>query len=62
MNRDLSNQQMLSLHENNVVILNPKREMTKHEALVFAAWIVALSDEKAEFLDILKSVCNSSGE
>jgi|Laugrespbdmm15sn_2_1035079.scaffolds.fasta_scaffold06166_9 hypothetical protein len=62
MNSDLSNQQMVSLHENNVVILNPKREMTKHEALVFASWIVALSDEKAEFLDILKAVCNSSGD
>ena len=62
MSNDLSNQQMVSLRENNVVILNPKREMTKHEALVFASWIVALSDEKAEFLDILKAVCNSSGE
>ena len=38
------------------MILKPKQVMTKQEALVHAAWIVALADDKDEFERILEDV------
>ena len=39
-----------------IVIAKPKQVMTKQEALVHAAWIVALADDKDEFERILEDV------
>ena len=39
-----------------VVIAKPKQVMAKQEALVPAAWIVVLADDKGEFEQILEDV------
>lgn len=56
---DITNQQLVGAHGDNTVVTMPKREMTKQEALVHAAWIVALADRSQnfeEFRGILKAV------
>lgn len=41
-----------------VVVLMPKMKMTREEALVQAAWLVAIADDKGQFQRILKMVCS----
>ena len=52
----MTNQQLVAANKGNIVIAKPKHVMTKQEALVHAAWIVALADDKDEFERILEDV------
>jgi len=54
--RDATNHQLVAASKGNIVIAKPKHVMTKQEALVHAAWIVALADDKDEFEQILEDV------
>ena len=54
--RDVTNHQLVAANKGNIVIAKPKQVMTKQEALVHAAWIVALADDKDEFERILEDV------
>ena len=54
--RDLTNHQLVIAINGNIVIAKPKQLMTIQEALVHAAWIVALADDKDEFERILEDV------
>jgi hypothetical protein len=57
---DTWNHQFVSLNgANNVVVLRPQQIMTKQEALVHAAWLVAVSaPEDGEFERVLAAVQN----
>jgi hypothetical protein len=48
-------------HDGNIVILGPKSVMTRDEALLHAAWIVALAnfDTEFEFDDYLEAVMDT---
>ena len=48
--------QQLVAANKGVVIAKPKQVMAKREALVPAAWIVVLADDKGEFEWILEDV------
>lgn len=59
--RDTTNYHLVSARgDDQVVIINPPKpmvSMTKGQALVFAAWIVALAEEQdGEFAEVLKAV------
>ncbi len=61
-NGDITNQQLVAIQGESIVVLALRAKMTKCEALVHAAWIVALADQSEEFADfraILKSVINT---
>lgn len=56
---DVMNSQIVGDHEDAIVIQKPKLEMTREQALIHAAWIVALADKSKnfeEFRGILKAV------
>ena len=56
---DIENQQLVGSHGESIVVQMPKLEMTPHEALVHAAWLVGVADKSenfAEFRGILKAV------
>lgn len=57
---DLFNKHFVGVRADGIVILMPPvKPMSKREALVFAAWIVALADEDGdEFDKTLKQVRN----
>ena len=42
-----------------IVVMKPPHEMTRSEALEFAAWIVAIADLNDEFPAILEAVQNT---
>lgn len=42
-----------------IVVLLPKQRMTMREALIHAAWLVALADDEEEFDAILDAVRNT---
>lgn len=53
------NAQMVGCSGDNIIVLMPKRSMTKAEALMHAAWLVALadnSDDNSEFMSVLAAV------
>lgn len=47
---------LFAANKGNILIAKPKQVMTKQEALIQAAWIVALADDKDEFERILEDV------
>lgn len=51
------NDQGVAIHGNNIVLLVPKRSMSKPEALRLAAWLVALAQENdGEFQAVYDAV------
>jgi len=59
---DVANLQIVSVRENEILVLAPRQRMTKQEALVHAAWLVALADSSVEFVEfrsILREVLNT---
>lgn len=57
---DIGNDQLVGIQGGErIVILNPKITMTKREALVHAAWLVAIADDNDEFSAILEEVNNT---
>lgn len=56
---DVTNHQSVTLKGEEIVLLSPSTVMTREQALVHAAWLVALADESAnyaEFRAALKAV------
>jgi hypothetical protein len=53
---DYGNYQSVSGHGNHIRVLLPLQGMTVGEALVHAAWIVALADHEEQFDEILSRV------
>ncbi len=57
---DVPNDQFVGMAGDHVIVMRPKQRMTKREALVHAAWLVALAeDEPGEFARILEAVRNT---
>lgn len=59
MDLDLSNDQLVGIQGDDIIVMFPKQRMTKPEALRHAAWIVALADTKDEFAALLAAVQNT---
>lgn len=55
---ETTNDQGVAIQGEKIIILLPKVELTRYEALVHAAWLVALAGGK-DFEEILESVMNS---
>lgn len=56
---DISNSQLVAVIGDDIVIHVPRRRMSKAEAIVHAAWIIAMADESeghTEFKRILDEV------
>lgn len=53
---DIGNYQAVGGQGEAIVVLLPKSMMTKAEALVHAAWLVALADDNDEFPAVLEAV------
>lgn len=53
------NKFMVSVHAGDIAILGLKRSITKDEALLLAAWLVALADEGDKFDLVLEAVQNT---
>jgi len=54
---DIDNIQLVGMAGDLITVLMPRQRMTKQEALVHAAWLVALADETGEeFEKILRRV------
>jgi hypothetical protein len=56
---DVENHQMVGIHGDKVQVMSPLAVMTKEQALIHAAWLVALADQSedyTEFREILKRV------
>lgn len=51
-----ANQCLVGVQGETIVILRPVQRLTKAEALVFAAYLVAMADEDCEFDRILEAV------
>ncbi len=54
------NEFMIGLHGENVVVMMPPKRMTHDQSLLFAAWLVVMSDGEGthsfeEFLQAVKS-------
>lgn len=58
---DMTNRQMVGLQgDGSVAVLLPKQRMTREEALLHAAWIVAIcAPEHNEFERVLTAVMNT---
>jgi hypothetical protein len=57
---DTGNYQMVSINGDTVVVLFPKYEMTREQALLHAAWLVSTANPSpGEFEGVLTAVQNS---
>ena len=57
---DTGNYQMVSINGDDVVVLFPKNRMTREQALLHAAWLVASANQApGEFERILAAVQNT---
>ena len=56
MTEDVRNDQFVSVRGDHIVVLRRKSMMSKREALVLAAWLVALADDNDQFPAILEAV------
>lgn len=56
---DTSNNQFVGICGDTISVMMPKTQMTKKEALLHAAWLVAMADENGEFNKILEAVYNT---
>lgn len=58
---DIANKFMVAAQGDSIVILNSPRRMTAEDAMVFAAWIVAMANlhSKHPFADYYEKVCNT---
>lgn len=58
---DIGNRHMVGVMGQTIVVMNPPKQLTPDEALVFAAWLVALAEYQAsvKFEDVLTKVQNT---
>jgi len=60
MAEDIGNKWLVGSNGDSIVILNPPSRLTKEEALVLAAWLVALADPAGEdFTEIMEAVAST---
>jgi hypothetical protein len=55
----VENEQMVDVQGDKIQVISPSSVMTREEALIHAAWIVALADQSedyTEFRSVLKTV------
>lgn len=53
---DTTNYQLVSVLRDKIIVMAPKQQMTKEQALTHAAWLVALADDDDEFDEYLHAV------
>lgn len=58
---DVTNHNQVSVRDDTVVIMRPHYVMKKADALLYAAWLVALADDNHEFDAILEAVYGAIG-
>lgn len=56
---DTGNYQMVSARGDDIIVLRAKNKMTKDEALLHAAWLVAMVGDHEKFEVILDAVQNT---
>lgn len=56
---DTANLQAVGVRGNNIAVFLPCALMTKQQALMHAAWLVALADDSGEFDKYLKAVMST---
>lgn len=56
---DTANDQLVAVKDEQIVVMAPKRIMTKDEALRHAAWLIACSGDEERFKQILQAVRNT---
>lgn len=56
---DTGNDQLVGVYRDYIVVANPRKQMTKEQALVHAAYLVAIADDNDEFDAILEVVRNT---
>lgn len=54
-----NNNQLVGVYRDYIVVRAPRTQMTKQEALVHAAYLVAIADDNDEFDAILEAVRNT---
>ena len=56
---DTSNYQLVGMQGSEIIVMKPKIKMTQDEALLHAAWLVALSEKSfKDFQKVYEAVCN----
>lgn len=53
---EVPNSQMVGVRDGKIVVLFPRREMTKDEAMIHAAWLVTLADMSGECLNRFEEI------
>lgn len=58
---DIDNRHMVGALGQKIIVMNPPKQLSPDEALVFAAWLVALAEFQAsvKFEDVLTKVQNT---
>lgn len=57
---DTTNKFLVSARGDNVVLLKPVQIFSKEDAVLFAAWLLALSEASTErFEEVYEAVCNT---
>jgi hypothetical protein len=56
---NVSNDQLVGVNADDVVVMFPKQRMSKAEALRHAAWLVVCADSRDEFAAVLAAVQNT---
>jgi hypothetical protein len=56
---EIGNMQCVSVGGEQILVMAPRSRMSRQEALVHAAWLVALADHDHQFPEILKRVRNT---
>lgn len=53
---DTGNYQLVGVTGDDVIVMMPKARMTRAQALLHAAWLVAIADEHNDFARVLRAV------
>jgi len=56
---DTTNKQLVSTNGEQILVIMPAQRMSKADALLHAAWLVALADDDDTFADVLEAVQNT---
>jgi hypothetical protein len=56
---ELGNEYMVGVHGERIVIMKPPARLSKAQALVLAAYLVALADDNQDFPAVLEGVQNT---
>jgi hypothetical protein len=56
---ETTNDQLVALHGDKIIVMRPKFEMSPDEALRHAAWLIAVVGDEERFKEILQAVFNT---